>query len=235
MVPSRRVGYTASSMSEQAAKRPSGAGEVAPTGEGSPPTDTEQAQGAVTPPPPERSRTIALSVATRQEPLESEDEKGWKGLRRRAGEWLESVFVGLRRQALDLVEELRSRDRFTKWKIAITACWALLCLASVQVAASGLESDPTANRLTAYVTVQRTSMQWAVLVENRSRRPWTNVFVVLDQGAVWRADEVPPRDRKVLGPSDFVPQEGLASRPPSQIEIRAKQGKYVWRAETETD
>ncbi|AKU91005.1 hypothetical protein [Vulgatibacter incomptus] len=140
----------------------------------------------------------------------------------------DEAFVRGRRLVLDVVDDLRTRDRFFRIKAAIVAGWLALCFVSLSIAGSG-RSAPDANGLRAYAVLQHTSMGWAVLVHNRSSRPWTRVELELDGAAARPIARVGPDEKLVLGPSQF--QLGVAplgaTHRARQIKVSTEQGRVV--------
>ncbi|HEY0840429.1 MAG TPA: hypothetical protein VGD74_09615 [Vulgatibacter sp.] len=138
---------------------------------------------------------------------------------------IDRIWVWGRRTREDLRDSLRHRDRWFAWKAGIVACWVLLSLICLGVAASGGERQPARNDLGAYVVMRPSSLSWALLVENRSGLPWTEVEIEVE-GFTYRQSRVLPEERLVLGPSQFGAEAAaqLARGTPAQARIRTKEG-----------
>ncbi|HWV37809.1 MAG TPA: hypothetical protein VN033_04955 [Vulgatibacter sp.] len=124
-------------------------------------------------------------------------------IREGAAALVDHVWVWGRRSVADLREALRDHDRWFTWKAGIVAGWIALSLLCLGVAGSGGSESPARNRLDAYVVLRPSSLSWALLVENRSRRPWTEVAIDVD-GHTYRQDRLLPEERLVLGPAQFT-------------------------------
>lgn len=117
-------------------------------------------------------------------------------------EGAEGTYVGLRRVARSVAQELRAQDRYLWWKVGIVASWLGLSLLALQIATAPPIQEPT-NSLGAYASVRRTALSWALLIHNRSDRPWTGVRVLLDAGHVFERERMEPDERVVLSPWQF--------------------------------
>lgn len=172
---------------------------------------------------PEGTRVRGLYVAQRAVPIPTEP-RGWKG---KLADAAEELLVTARRSARDLAENYRSRDRFFKLQALIVGAWVLLSGSSMWIATGG-PPDPAANALRAYVTLEPTTMGWAVMIENRSRRAWRSVEIHLDHGFMHSRAQVEPGERLVLGPRQFS-KDGLLRAEgdaPGRLEIRSSDGRY---------
>lgn len=138
---------------------------------------------------------------------------------------VDHVWVWGRRTLGDLREDLRQRDRWFSWKAGIVAGWIVLSIVCLGVAGSGGDGRPARNSLDAYVVLRPSSLSWALLVENRSGRPWTEMAIDVD-GHTFRQDRLLPDERLVLGPAQF--SRGVeplpADRPPRRARVSTREG-----------
>lgn len=141
---------------------------------------------------------------------------------------LEDGYVLGRRLLREAIEDLRSRDRFFRWKAAVVATWLLLSFAAVGIVGSGGAASPATNRLSAYVVLKETTMGWALFLENRSKRTWDEVEIRLD-GFAHRPGEVPAGQQLVLSPAQFLGPGGslTAEHDPRLVEILSTKGSVT--------
>jgi len=127
-----------------------------------------------------------------------------------------------------LADSIRSWDRYFRMRIAVLGSWALLSVLAIGIARSG-GADEADNALQAYLAVRESALGWALLVHNRSERPWTDVALELEGGHVHRLDRVDPDQKLVLSPWQFVRGDGEAAPavPPREVALRV--GKTVIR------
>lgn len=163
--------------------------------------------------------------ATRESALQAGARAAGAKVRTGVAAAIDHAWVWTRRTLADLREDLRHRDRWFAWKAGIVASWIVLSLVCLGVAGSGGADRPARNGLDAYVVVRSSSLSWALLVENRSGKPWTSIALEVD-GHTFRQERLGPDERLVLGPTQFVADgEPLpADRPPRSARLSTAEG-----------
>jgi len=205
------------------AASPAGAGELAPLS-----AEDDPDEGPQVPRPVETTITARRAPAASGAAAPSTLATQVSALRARINLFGEAVYVRLRWHLRELVDDLRTRDRFFRWKAAIVAGWIALSVVSLGVARSGDAPAPGENRLKAYVVIRPTTMGWGLLVHNQSRKPWRGVEIRLD-GYTYRASSVAAGEQLILGPFQFerdgapLPGEHV----PRAVEIAADQGTML--------
>ena len=168
---------------------------------------------------------LSTPEATRESALQAGARAAGKRVKTGAAAAIDHAWVWARRTFSDLREDLRHRDRWFAWKAGIVASWIVLSLVCLGVAGSGGADRPARNRLDAYVVVRTSSLSWALLVENRSGRPWTSISLEVD-GHTFRQERLGPDERLVLSPAQFLAAGAAlpADRPPRSARLTTAEG-----------
>ncbi len=118
----------------------------------------------------------------------------------------------------DTLSDLRSRDRFFKFKAGIVGAWALLSVTSIGIACPSGALSRSAN-LGARLVLAGDDTHPVFTIFNDGTEPWTDVTVIVNERYRAAAARVAPGSNLTLTPGQLLGADGTAA--PSDLQVQA--------------